>query len=467
MRKICLVLFLVVSGFSRGQNKQVLYNFTSVPQSLLVNPGTDISYNYYFGVPLLSGISVNIGSSSFSAYDLFANNKIDFDTKLRNAVNKASGNDKIAINQQLELFSGGFRVGKKENKAYVSFGLYQETDFFMFVPKDLALLALDGNQNYIGKSFDLGQLSAKADVLSVFHIGFHKKVNKSLILGGRVKLYSSGININSTQNSGYIYTGKSDTTMYDQIIASHIQVKSSGIAPYFKDEYEGSVASDIMQKTFFGGNYGLGFDAGVTYYPQENIQLTASVIDVGFIRHSKDVETVRYQGYYQYKGVNPNFGTGEEMKNVFDEFEAAIPRDTVYNKYTTWRPLKFNASFQYSFEESDYCEGGYCYRRPRGQTEYLNGVGLQFFAMSTPKDPMVALTAFYRRSISQNLQVKATYTVDSYSSKNIGLGLSASLGKFNLYAMMDNILEYKDVTKANSAAFQLGFNFIFKENSSY
>lgn len=465
MRKIYIILLFVVSISGFAQNKQVLYNFTSVPQSLLVNPGADVSYKYYFGVPLLSGISTNVGSSSFSAYDLFANNGVDFNAKLRNAVNKASKNDKVSVNQQIELFSGGFKVGDRESKAYVSFGVYQESDFFMYVPKDLALLVLDGNQNYIGKSFDLSQLSVKAEVLSVFHVGYHKKVSDKLVLGGCVKLYSSGLNATSTKNSGYIYTGRSNTTMYNQIISSNLELKSSGIAEYLEDDYDGSIASDIAHKTFFGGNYGLGFDAGITYYPKKNIQFTASIIDVGFINHTKEVENLTYKGYYQYEGVNPNFTNPDKPKNVFDEFEAAIPRDTLYNKYTTWRPAKFNSSIQYSFGEVMSDEECNC--QSQGETEYLNGIGLQLFAMTTPRTPLVAVTAFYRRSLFENLQVKATYTVDSYSSKNIGFGLSTTLGKFNLYVMVDNILEYKDITKANSATFQFGLNFIFKENSEY
>lgn len=465
MRKIYLILLLAVSVSGLAQNKQVLYNFATVPQSLLVNPGTDISYQYYFGVPLLSGISVNVGSSGFSAYDLFANNGVDFNTKLRNAVNKASKNDIVSVNEQIELFSGGFKLGGLENKGYISFGIYQEADFFMYTPKDLALLALDGNQNYIGKRFDLSQLSVKAEVLSVFHVGYHKKINNKLVLGGRAKLYSSGLNATSAKNSGYIYTGMSNTTMYNQIISSNLEMKTSGIAEYLEDDYNGSTASDIAHKTFLGGNYGIGFDAGITYYPKKNIQFTASIIDVGFIRHSKEVENFTYKGYYQYEGVNPNFTNPSKPENVFDEFEAAIPRDTLYNKYTTWRPVKFNSSIQYSFGEARSDEECNC--KPHGETEYLNGVGAQLFAMSTPKTPLVALTAFYRRTLFQNLQVKATYTIDSYSSKNIGFGFSTTLGKFNMYAMIDNILEYRDITKANSATFQFGLNFIFKEKSEY
>jgi hypothetical protein len=79
---------LLISISCLSQNKQILYNFTSVPQSLMINPGADVSYKFYFG-PLMSGISVSAGSSSFSAYDLFANNGVDFNTKLRDVVDRS------------------------------------------------------------------------------------------------------------------------------------------------------------------------------------------------------------------------------------------------------------------------------------------------------------------------------------------------------------------------------------------
>lgn len=336
MKRVYLIILAFAYVVCFSQNKQILYNFTSIPQSLLVNPGADVSYKYYFGTPVLSSVSANFGSSSFSAYDLFADNGVDFNDKIRNVVNKSSGKDKVYTNQQLELFSGGFRIGGKESKSYISFGAYQEFDFLMYVPKDMAILALDGNRNYIGKSFNLGDINLRAEVLSVFHIGFHKKVNDKFVLGGRVKLYSSGANANSTKNSGFIYTtnGTADQNIYYQYISSNLKLQTSGIATFTKDEYEGNIANDLIHNTFFNGSLGFGFDAGLTYYYKKNLQFTASIIDIGFIRHTKDIETLTYKGNYEYNGVNPGFDFTNEPENVLDDFQKAIPRDTIYSKYT-------------------------------------------------------------------------------------------------------------------------------------
>jgi hypothetical protein len=464
MRKVYLILIVAFQFSCFGQNKEVLYNFTAIPQSSLVNPGADVSYKFYFGIPVLSGVSANLGSSSFSAYDLFANNGVDFNDKVRNVINNSSSKDKTQVNQQLELFSGGFRVGGKESQSYISFGAYQEFDFLMYVPKDLAILAIDGNRNYIGKSFNLADLNVRAEVLSVFHVGFHKKLNEKLVLGGRAKIYSSGANATSTKNSGYIYTGQTAGTpnIYTQTITSNLELKTSGIATFTKDEYEGSIPKDIVHNTFFNGSLGLGVDAGLTYYFKENLQFTASVVDLGFIRHTKDIETLTYKGTYNYQGINPSFDPTNEPENIFDEFDKAIPRDTLYNKYTTWRPTKFYSSIQYSWGESRSDDDCNC--KGKITRKYVNAVGGQLFAMSMPVEPFVALTAFYKRNIFEKLDVKATYTFDSYSNKNIGLGISGTLGKLNMYVLVDNVLEYKDVSKANSIAFQFGFNFVFQNS---
>ena len=124
MKKIVWVLVLMLTINCFSQNKQILYNFTAVPQSLLTNPGADFKYNFYFGIPLLSGISANVGSSGFSAYDLFADNGIDFNVKLRNVVFSTSRKDRLAINEQIEVFNGGFKIAGEQSDSYISFGMY-------------------------------------------------------------------------------------------------------------------------------------------------------------------------------------------------------------------------------------------------------------------------------------------------------------------------------------------------------
>jgi hypothetical protein len=84
---------------------------------------------------------------------------------------------------------------------------------------------LDGNNGYLGKSFNLGDLSLRAEMLSVLHVGFHKNVTDRLILGARAKIYMSSFNATSNKNSGYIYTVPAET-IYEQVISSDMQLNT-------------------------------------------------------------------------------------------------------------------------------------------------------------------------------------------------------------------------------------------------
>lgn len=461
MIKVKIFLCLLVTVICFSQNKEILYNFTPLPQSLLTNPGADVKYKWFFGVPLLSGISANVGSTGINAFDLFAKDGVDFNTKVEKVVASTNRNDYVTTNQQLELFSGGFRVGGPENKSYISFGMYQEFDSFVYIPTDVVLLSIYGNKDYIGKSFNLADLNVKAELLSVFHAGINKKINEKLTVGARGKIYSSLYNATSTHNAGYFSTTLGTDLIYDQSIRSNLRLNTSGVKKYLDENYNGDFASDLkddlISKTFLGGNLGLGFDVGLTYNPKKNIQITASLVDIGYIKHTKEVENFTLKGFYNFKGVITNFNQDGTPDDAYQDFEDAIPLDTLYTSYNTQRPLKFYSSFQYSFEEERQME---CNCDTDEDSWYRSAIGAQLFAMTTPRAPMMALTAYYRRRLLDGLQIKATYTLDSYSYTNVGLGLYTKIGVANFYVLADNLLGYADLAKTNALSFQIGFNII-------
>ncbi len=466
-----LILFLTVASYcsSFSQNKQVLYGFSDIPQSLLLNPGGKIKNDWYFGIPLLSHIHVNVGITGSTVYDIFANDGIDFNTKLQNAVYGMSSNDFFSVNQQLEIFSGGFSFGSSyEKNEYLSFGLYQELDFIAYFPKDFAVLALEGNQNNINRPFRANQISVAAEAISVLHLGYNKSVNDNFTFGVRGKIYSSIANVNSTKNEGRFITVPGRNNFYDHIFNLDLEARTSGIASLTDDGSDSkSVVRDLKKRILFGGNLGLGFDIGFTQQLNKQWSLDASLLDVGFIRHTKDIENYKIEGDFVFEGVNPIFPdlengqTADDYWNeIEDDFEDIFELDTTATKYTTWRPIKLNTSLNYAFGKKK-IEACNCTGEEDG---YLNSTGLQLFAMSRPKRPLLALTAYYYRRLFNGLQVKTTYTIDSYSPYNIGLGMSANLGNLNFYVMADNFLEFKNIYNAQSVSLQLGFNYIFNKN---
>ncbi|WP_335965972.1 DUF5723 family protein [Galbibacter sp. PAP.153] len=467
--KQAIAFLLFISGIcTYAQNKQLLYNFTEIPQSLMVNPGATIQNRGYFGIPVLSGIYVNAGSSNMSVYDLFADNGVDFNTKVNNMVYSLKAGDVQRVNQQLEVLNIGFKIGGHFGKSYITFGAYQEIDFFNYWPKDLAILAYEGNAPNIGRAFNLSHLNVKGELLTVYHAGYHKMVSDRFSYGVRGKIYSSIIDFTSTKNSGTFITTEGENNFYRHALVSNVEVKTSGYASLREDDVNGGrdVVNKMMPRAFLAGNLGLGIDFGITYSPNETWTYTASIQDLGFIYHNKDVERYTLKGQDAIEGIELPFddifndtGLSNNWQELVDEIEEAFPRDTIRDPYTTMRPVKLNAAAIYNF--GGYAGKNACDCTASGFDGLINSVGLQLFAEKRPKYPEVALTAFYYRRLAQALRIKATYTVDKFSKKNIGLGLSTHFANFNFYLLADNLLEYYNLAKANNASIQLGFNYMF------
>ena len=349
--------------------------------------------------------------------------------------------------------------------------MYQETDVVVYFPKDYAILAYEGNQSNINRIFDLSHLNVSGEMLSVFHVGYNKKLNKKLTLGARGKIYSSIINFTSTKNTGTFVTVPGEDNYYKHLFNLDLQLRTSGANSLLNDS-NSDFSKDIKElrsRVPFGGNLGLGLDVGLTFQPSEQWIFDASLQDIGFISHSTDVKNYKLDGSYEFEGINPIFEESEQGQTaeeywdeIADEFEDLFTLDSTATKYTTWRPVKLNTALTYSFGKkvSKECN---CLQ---GDSGYLNSVGAQLFAINRPKQPQVALTAFYYRRLFDQFRFKATYTVDSYSFKNVGLGVSAHLGPINFYLMADNLLEFQNLAEAQSISLQLGFNYIFKQNEN-
>ncbi len=458
-RYICLII--VLCGYvGCFQNKEGLYDFTELPQSLMLNPGADVNFEYHAGVPFLSHFHFNIGIKGVSLYDVFADDGRDINEKIKNTLSGLGRNDYLTLTQQLEIVNFGWK-SKKNNEIYYSGGVYEELDLIGYFPKDFAVLAYEGNKEYLNRSFRFSNISATGELLTVYHFGYSKKVNSRLVFGARGKIYSSIINIRSTGNRGTFTTIETPDgiNLYQHVISgADVTVRTAGYASLrdieSNDDADGAnqVAKKFINRALLGGNIGIGIDIGFTYKPEEQWTITGSAIDLGLINYSKDVETYRAGGNYTFNGFEPS---GGGTKDFVDELKAAIPFDTISRTYVAFRPLKLNGSLKYSFNEfyDGSCNCG-------TKTTYMDAVGLQLFTQIRPKIPQYAASVFYYKQLSSFFKTKFTYTLDEFSWYNIGLLFSAHINKFNLYISANNLLDYSNLAKSRGVSLQFGFNVI-------
>jgi hypothetical protein len=452
---------------SHSQNKQLLYNWEATQQSLMLNPGSIVSYDSHIGIPFLSQAHTNLGSSELTVSDVFADDGVPINTKIEQMILNLSSRDFFTATQQLEILSIGY---KTRYGTYISFGMYQELDVIVYFPKDLAILAREGNRDYIGYPFNFDNISFRGDLLTVFHLGFNEKISNKLTAGIRFKLYSSMLNITSTRNTGTLTTTRTNDTpnIYQHTISDlDVAIKTSGYTGIREIDDDKKAFRNLVGRAYFGGNLGLGIDLGGTYEFSKDFRATASLLDLGAIFHSQRTEITSARGDYTFDGVElvfPDVESGDVTIPAFDnfeeEFKKAIPIDTSSGSYSQWRPAKFNAGLHYNFGlrlgSKDECDCLVTTKNNRRRSQ----IGAQYYTIFRPKGPQMAGTVYYNRNFNKDFSVKTTYTVDSFSATNIGLGFAANIGEVNFFLALDNLLDLANLANANSVSLQLGFNYI-------
>jgi hypothetical protein len=456
MKKFALISFLIIS-FGYAQNNEVLYDFAGLPQTLMLNPGAEVTNKFYVGFPLLSQVSVQGGFTAFSYYDIFAANNVNINTKIANAIQNFGKTEFVEANQKLEALSGGFQLNET---IYLSFGYYQEFNSLVKIPKDLVNLAYYGNGD-INYEYTVNKLTGRAELLGVFHAGISKKINEKWQVGARGKIYSSALNMSSKKNTGALETTNGTENIYKQQLTDvNILMQTSGV--FFEDTDEVD-ASYLINKMLLGGNLGLGIDLGFTHHINKQWTISGSALDIGFVSNSQDIKSFQIQGDFEVEGFDLQFdGTNpaDYWNDLEDRFDEEVVLDTLYTKYVTLRPLKLYGGVNYSFgKKLDNC------RFDMRPGLFSNKVGLQLFSTLGEVHSYMAATLFFERWFSKHLQAKLTYTADPFSFTNIGLGVSTQFGPVNLYLLADNLLYLTNLYNTKSANVQVGLNFIFFDNN--
>ena len=454
-----IILSFIFSIVSYSQNNEVLYDFGEIPQTLLLNPGGNYSHDYFIGIPLLSGISLNGGVTGATVYDILGDDGVNINTKINNVMYSLGNDDSFIINEKTDIISGGLRLNRND---FLSFGFYQELDFSFFFPMDAIQLFYEGTAN-LDKRYSVGDVNFKTEMVGVLHAGISHKVNDKFTIGGRLKLYSSVFNAQAKNNTGQFYTSSGTDNIYKHYLTNvDLAIQSSGLVFDEDDSQEPEdYIKDYIKRIFTFQNPGIGVDVGFTHQMNEQFKITGSVLDIGFVRNSKDVSSYEIKGDYDTEGVAIEFDTDnprDYWQELTDDFENKLPVDTVYTSYNSYRPIKINASAKFSFGKKRY-RRKYCPVCAKDDP-YLKAIGIQFFSVNRAVKQQFATTLFYERRLGKGFRTKLTYTLDSYSSKNIGLGLSTNFGPVNMYMALNNLLYINNLAKANSTSFQFGLNVI-------
>jgi len=447
MRKIIFHFFLLFVIAIQAQ-QHIAFSFGETPQTLMLNPGSETNYKSHYGIPVLSNFQLTIGNTGFQMGDLFSNDSRSFNEKFEKVLNQLEPDDYINLNTKIDVLSFGYRYN---NKTYISGGFYEELDLMVYFPKDAIEGLYYGNDPFFNRSFSISQAIMKADLMGVLHAGISKKIDEKLTIGGRFKIYSSSLNVETNNNSGSITT----TTNNTNITRLTLQNLDAGVSTSGIDNIE----EDVLSNTFLGGNLGIGFDVGLTYHFSPQIEFTGSILDLGFIKHSKNTRNFTAKGNYVLDGINFEYNSDDPInywKQLEQDIDARIPNEENEDAYTSWRPMKINAALKYSFGER---RNKFCYTKTHKQY-YYNSIGFQIHTIMRPLKPQFSFTSFYEKSLSQKIHTKFTHTINDYSSTIFGAGASLQLGKLHVFGALDNVLGVRDLSTLNTISLNFGLNII-------
>lgn len=464
-KKILITLLtILISGFLSAQDVQTLYYMKRVPQSTFMNPAMQPSCNFFLGLPVISSIQIDAGNNRLALTDIimkhptndslitFLHPDAEFNTN--DFLSKLDKNNFFYEDFRTDLLSFGFRL----NTWYFSFNLSEKLSTTLNYPKDLLVLALQGNQGFINKSANLSYLGVNATFYREYGLGIAKKINENLSFGIRAKVLFGHANISSDYNENKLSMYSSRDSIYLNADAT-IKTSSPLIAKTNADgDFDGfdvpsyienSETDSLIDLALDHHNMGLGIDLGAYYKPLDKLALSLSILDLGYIKWDKDdVTNIELKGNYSFKGVDVSDEIGDDDSNT-DPFDDMV--DSLENSFTI---SNSSSSYTTTLGAKVYIGASYLVSKKfdlgfLSRSYFYHGNINQAFTFSANVRPINGLSA------------SLSYSIMNGAYNNIGLGLVLGGAPFQIYIISDNASAALWGHKTTSLNFRFGLNIAF------
>jgi hypothetical protein len=449
IKYILIVILALIFADSSAQNSQLLY-FMNLPQNHLINPALRPSNSVYIGLPVISGINLNMNNNFVNFSDVFKKGQpkdsiisilqpgYDIDKFLARIY------DKNSIEQEftMQLLGIGFSIGKDN---YFFLDINDRIDGNIVLPGDLFRLALKGNGDFVGRKIDLSSLRGEMTYYRELGLGFSRNFTDKLRIGIKGKLLF-GIANASIVNKSLGITVDDD---YSHTLDANLTVNMSGpvnvsmdsknnISKVTFDDNRFKTATGVKDFLTGSGNMGFGMDIGASYDLNDRIVLSAAVTDLGFIRWKKDVTNLKADNSFKFSGLNlldviNGTKTIEELgTDMRDSLKNAFVVSNTKAAYTTYLPLgvsvggSFNVTKKFSV----------------GLLSYSRVIGQQI---------RESLTLSANLNIGNALSASLSYTAENHRYDNLGAGIAFRTGVTQFYLLSDRIpVTWYRITDKNS-----------------
>lgn len=430
--RILVFIVLLISNSIYAQIDYTLLANPQLPQHNKVNPAHIPKFKNSVGLPLLSGVHLNLYSNSISFSDLVnSNNSFDMQKALSNLKDNNS-------------FAGSFSIswldfGHKHGDWYFNFSTNEHTKLEFTYPKSLVELLWEGNGAFLGQNVYLEGLAFDFMHYREFSFGVAKKLDKHFSAGINFKYLNGKSVLESVNSDLFFYT---DAETYNTLVYGSYSNRTAGLF---------NVDGNSADYQLFGNkNHGMAIDIGVNYQ-KEKWAAQFSMIDFGFINW-QDNANIRYDDSirFEYEGVEVNnvFRIPQEIDSNMAHYSDSITEftnfKTLEKEFSTTLPMSFVFGASYQLTKTIQLSGHYVHYHYKDQYR-----------------PMLMVNGNY--SLKNWLTIGANYNLYGSNFGNIGINATLKLGAFQFYAVTNNIASHFSPEKSKNLNFRAGLNLVFMD----
>lgn len=461
-------LLVICSCFLWENNlaqSNTIYYLSGAPQSYYLNPATQPECNVFIGIPIASSANMDVYNSKLSVVDVFTHDQ-SLDSLIHPLYSNAARDDFLSglnktnfinVSGAFNLASLGFRI----KEMYFTLDITTRLNEYTSLPKDYFSLLLKGNED--GESFDFSSLNFDYTQHLEWALGISRRFSDQLSVGIRPKILF-GLSTIKTNNAGTLLnTGlrewelSSDIDINVCLPGVNIPTDEDGIIdPEGEYDFDSTLNSATDYRKLATNNIGFGIDMGVHYRPIEELELSLSLIDFGYINWKNYTHTVHLNGTYKFSGIIQNPGDSVNfLDHLMDTLKSNMELAGSDQSFrTTLNPKLFVGGRYFIFPKFD-----------------LGAISRIEFINKNVSANVFLLANFRPSSV---LNISASYNFFNKSSAGFGLGMSLRVGPFNLYAVADDPFgtyqfvssEEKLTTSSRYASVRVGLNLVFGCNQN-
>jgi hypothetical protein len=434
LRKLIpLFLFLLAVNFVVAQQELGLHFMSDIWQSSKTNPAFKAQSKIHYSLPSFYYNISHTGASynDFVIVDENGENVLDIGA----VIDQMADQNQLFTSAETETFS--FSIALK--KFNLSFNHSMKFNTFFDYPKELVQLAWNGNSQFVGQTLSIGP-DFQAFAYNEFGIGVAAEIF-NISAGAKLKILTGIGDVSSERTKAEVYT---DPDIYQLTFNTDYLINASSFFRYGGgDDFELDFG-DASFNDIFASNLGAALDLGVSF-KLKNIDVSASIIDLGFIGWQKNTVNYHSKGTYTYEGVDISGiirGDSISFEGALDSIGEVLDFKETYRNYSTMLPTKVYLSASYDIG-TILTVGGLFY------TEIYRGKVYPSFAASA------------RVKFGNILSFGATYAVRNKTYDNFGLNAIVSLGPVQLFGVSDNIISAFRPYESRNANLRFGLNLMF------